>query len=343
MAGGFGAVVMLFLIINHSIVDSTEDIPLPDMSEVRLLDWQLEQGEIDRTRLQEIIDILTIKIADTKKEIEQIEKEIKERLEEVEEIERVSLDQSKTLEQLLRELEEKQEELKNLQARADANAGAATLDITGDGDRQYLTGLFMGGNYILIALDASSSMLEQSIVNIIRRRNMSLEKQLSAPKWVRAVDTVEWLTANIPLTSHFQIVLYNEDSEFVVGDGDWHIATDGQAISDAIASLRETAPKKGTNLVQLFETVSDMDPLPDNIHLITDGLPTKDNRNRRRTTITGRERERLFLSAVRTLPAGITVNVVLFPLEGDHLASGWYWYLSHVTGGTYLAPSKDWP
>jgi hypothetical protein len=35
--------------------------------------------------------------------------------------------------------------------------------------------------------------------------------------------------------------------------------------------------------------------------------------------------------------------VLLLPMEGDPRAAGAYWNLARVRGGTFLAPSKDWP
>ena len=43
----------------------------------------------------------------------------------------------------------------------------------GEGNRQYLTGLRMGGKHVAILVDTSTSMLDRTIVNILRRRNMS--------------------------------------------------------------------------------------------------------------------------------------------------------------------------
>ena len=68
----------------------------------------------------------------------------------------------------------------------------------GDGDRQYLTGLKVGGRRILILVDASASMLDETIVNIIRRRNLPLIAGIQADKWQQAVATVDWVTTQIP-------------------------------------------------------------------------------------------------------------------------------------------------
>ena len=55
----------------------------------------------------------------------------------------------------------------------------------------------IGGRNIVIAVDTSASMLDNTVVNIIRRRNMSDEQKRVAPKWQRAIRTVEWLSAQL--------------------------------------------------------------------------------------------------------------------------------------------------
>jgi hypothetical protein len=37
------------------------------------------------------------------------------------------------------------------------------------------------------------------------------------------------------------------------------------------------------------------------------------------------------------------VNVVLSPMEGDPLAASEFWKLAQSSGGSFMAPAKDWP
>ena len=64
----------------------------------------------------------------------------------------------------------------------------------------------MGGRHILVLLDTSASMLDETIVNIIRRRNLDASSQRQAPKWQRSLRIVEWITANMPVDAKFQII-----------------------------------------------------------------------------------------------------------------------------------------
>lgn len=343
MAGGFGAVVIMFLIINHATETTVEKDNRNLRAESRLVEYQLTTSEENLTFLRDLVGNLSIRIADVQRTINETidRREIKE--EELIEIEKTSLDQSETLERLIKELEETEREVTALSRATRSEQGQTTIEITGEGDRQYLTGLYMGGTHILIALDISASMLDESIVNVLRRRNMDIERQRNAPKWQRAIRTVEWLTANIPLESRFQVVVYNNQSSFVVNPGSWIDASDGETVRSIFAKLDKLVPEEGTNLRGLFELAGTIHPLPDNLFLIADSLPTMDSPTTTRTTINGRQRLNLFYDAVRLLPAGIPVNVIMFPLEGDPIAPASYWNLAYITGGILMSPSDDWP
>lgn len=342
MAGGFGAVVIIFLIINHATEDEAEATNRELLSESRLLDYKQRTGEENLASIRELVGSLRIRVADARERVVKVVEDIDDRKTDLDELEKLALAQKNSLEELRSDVETREDELQKL-SRAEDTRGTATIEIVGEGDRQYLTGLFMGGNHILIALDMSASMLDETIVNILRRRNMSLERQLAAPKWQRAVKTVTWLTANIPLDSSFQIVLFSEQAEFLIDDGSWQLASNADAIADALVDLGGRVPKGGTNLQLLFKTIAQMRPIPDNLFLIVDGLPTLEERESRRTRVTGRQRIGIFRRSVAHLPAGIPVNVIMFPLEGDPYAAASYWNLSHITAGTFMAPSADWP
>ena len=343
MAGGFGAVVMIFLIINHQTEEEIDTINRDQLAESRLLDYRAREGEQDLAELREIVAQLALRIAEARERVESLQEEVEEKEEALEEIEKIALDQSETIERERSEIETQEEEVELLKEREETERGPDVIAIEGEGDRQYLTGLYMGGRYILVALDSSASMLDAELVNIRRRMHMPVPRQLDAPKWKQAVDATEWLVANIPVDSSFQIVRYNNETEFVVGLGEWHPATDTDAVREAVDSLRNKPPREGTNLQQLFVTISEMKPVPDNVFLITDGLPTLENRTSRRTVVDGRQRLAMFRRSVQSLPAGIPINVIMLPLEGDPFAAGSYWNLAHVTSGTFMAPSEDWP
>ena len=69
----------------------------------------------------------------------------------------------------------------------------------------------MGGEHILILVDSSASMLDETIVNVIRRRNMSDARKLASRKWRRAILITEWLSSQLPENSKFQIYTFNTE------------------------------------------------------------------------------------------------------------------------------------
>ena len=104
------------------------------------------------------------------------------------------------------DLDSRQDEVERLQALKAATDGNQIRAIKGEGDRQYLTGLKVGGRNIVIIVDTSASMLTgETIVNILRRRNMSREKKRQAPKWQHLPKNCRMAAAQLPLDAEFQL------------------------------------------------------------------------------------------------------------------------------------------
>ena len=82
---------------------------------------------------------------------------------------------------------------------------------------------------------------------------------------------------------------------------------------------------------------------PDNVILLTDGLPTIGQSASRKGTITARQRLKLFDQAYEGVPKGIPVNILLYPMEGDPRAASAFWQLAMATRGSFLSLSEDWP
>ena len=343
MSCGFGAVVLIFLIINHRIDDDTKVVDRDLLSESRQLDFLIATGQKNLADLQQQVEDKRKRVAEARRRLLVVTEDRDRRKEQADELEARTIAQRESIEELKADVDSREREVQRLQAEEEANEGRRIREIKGEGDRQYLTGLFVGGSHVLIALDASASMLDSTIVQIVRRRNMARERQLSAPKWQRAQRTVEWLAAQIPLDSNFQIALFNTETRFLLPAGRWHQATDPTALDDALTELATVVPAGGTSFEHLAIAIADMKPPPDNVFLVTDGLPTRSTRPPRRATITGRERMRLFTDSVKKLPGNVPITPLLLPLEGAPPASSAYWALARATGGTYMSPSEDWP
>jgi hypothetical protein len=115
------------------------------------------------------------------------------------------------------------------------------------------------------------------------------------------------------------------------------------SVDRTIDALREVIPGKGTSLYRAFMAIRDLEPRPDNIYLLTDGLPTQGKSKPFGNTVTGKQRMRYFDQAANELPKGIPVNTILFPMEGDPFAASAFWKLTIKSEGSMISPSKDWP
>jgi hypothetical protein len=95
--------------------------------------------------------------------------------------------------------------------------------------------------------------------------------------WRRTVATVDWLTSQIPARSKFQIIAFNTKAWPVVAGsaGRWLDGSDAKSLSEAVVSLRRTVPADGTSLENAFAQMNTLNPAPDNVFIITDGLPTQ--------------------------------------------------------------------
>jgi hypothetical protein len=190
-------------------------------------------------------------------------------------------------------------------------------------------------------------MLDETLVNVIRLRNMPPERRIASSKWQQAVNTVEWVAARLPPTTSFQIYSFDTAPKALVegSAGRWLSVREAGQVEQALQSLRKTAPTGGSSLQNAFAVIKTMNPAPDNVILITDGLPTQgDKPPLMRTLVTSEQREDLMQDAVKSLPPSAPpISVVLLPMEGDPSAPIYFWRLAVSTGGGFLSPAKDWP
>ena len=345
MSCGFGAVVLIFLIMNHATSKEGQIINQDLFAELRMLDYQVQQGEKDLAELLTSVEDTRRKIESADKRLQANEEALDKQTDSVEQESEDASAKEETLAELQADVEAREQEVKRLRAAEQANEGGRMLRIEGEGNRQYLTGLRVGGRHIAVAIDGSASMLDESIVNVLRRRYQSDAQKRKAPKWDRAIRTVDWLAAQLPLDANFQIVTFNTQPSSLSSPGamEWKPVGDGSDLRKSLERLRDYVPNEGTSLENLFVQLRGMTPMPDNVYLLTDSLPTQGAQKPRGATITGKDRLELFREARVKLPNNIPINVIMFPMEGDPFAAGAFWNLARSSGGAFLAPSKDWP
>lgn len=344
MSCGFGAVVLLFLIIKHN-VDHLEPEPAPardTSSEVELLEEEIREGRKNLAQLRNTIDEVDEEIVIAEGRARRIMEKIRESSGR---IEALSSDaQTTEIEKLKEEIREMEERKKRLEAETE-ETGRDVRTFVGEGNRQYLTGLKLGGQRVLVLLDASASMLDDTIINIIRRRNMSDETKRASSKWQQALKTADWLSTQFSPGSRYQIYTFNTEAKAVLPDtdGQWLEVNNSVQLNKAVSNMKNVIPGNGTSLEKAILAAASLKPLPDNIYLITDGLPTQGRSEPRSSTVSSKQRMRFFEDAVKQLPSNIPVNIILAPMEGDPMAPSAFWRLAQITKGSFLTPSRDWP
>ena len=347
MSCGFGAVILFFMIINSRSDVAPNDQTKALQAETNKLEIEVLQGRknlaLARTSIQKLeteeeaasdqISIIKALIAELQAELATYDKD--------------TLAKIKSIEKLQSDIKSLEDEVKRLLAlkKEGEAAGQRARSFKGEGDRQYLTGLKLGGERTLILVDRSTNMLHETIVNILRRRNLPESEQLLSRKWRQVVASVDWLSSQFRPGTEYQIYMFNNVTEPVLKgtDGLWLKADDADQLDDAVRQLRRTVPKNGTNMYAAFKVIRDMKPRPDNVILLVDSMPTMDQATSSKSVIGAGERANLFTAATQLVPSGIPINIMLYPMEGDPASVTSFWSLALKTRGSMISVSHDWP
>ena len=315
--------------------------------EVDRLEKEVLQGKKHLIEARNTMEQTVEEMVQTQGLSRQLIKVLEEKKIELASYEKDTLASKQHVNRLKADLKSLEEDLKRLEAGSESrdDYGSKIRYFAGEGDRQYLTDLKMGGSRIFILVDASASMLEDTVVGIIRRRNLSDQQKLNSAKWRHAVSSVDWLTTQLPPTSQFQIYTFHEQAMPLIDatEGKWLDAGDVAQLNEAVNRLRRVVPQNGTSLVNAFGAIQKMVPSPDNIFLLTDSLPTMGKEKPWKKNVSEKKRLALFNEAVRLLPSRVPVNVILYHMEGDPAAASAFWRLAMVTSGSFFSPSLDWP
>jgi hypothetical protein len=342
---GFGAVVLLVLILNADTVKARNETFADLSSEVIRLEQEVLVGQDDLVLARNSMKEATQEQVTAAGEAERITETIKLLERQIALMENETLASREHINELSSDLKTLDTEQKRQSEQVVAHAGDKVRSFKGEGDRQYLTGLKVGGKRVLILVDVSASMLDETIINVVRRRNMDDSKKRNAPKWRRTLKTADWLVSNLPSTARFQMYAFNTRAKPVIkgSDGKWLLASNRKDTDAAVKALQQRVPANGTSLYQALAVAKKLSPKPDNILLVTDGLPTQGSSKPGSTTVSAAERLQHFETAVRTLSTGIPVNTILLPMEGDAYAAAAYWKLAIDTRGSFITPARDWP
>ncbi len=257
--------------------------------------------------------------------------------------------------------EEKQQQLESLKDQVRKTPPAKKTDVVENielGEEEYLMGLKVEGARIAFLIDASASMTDELLLDIIRRKIGSEQEKKAGPKWQRTKRIAKWLANRIPSRSQAIFVVFNEKAQ-LIGPTSWFSGTNANAISTVFSTLDGIVPTGATNLEEALRVAKSVNSSPTNYYIVTDGLPTTGNSRYqslnpfancsslfgKSNTISGECRLKLFKHTVKEsgLQSGRPVNIVLLPLEGDPAAAPAFWSWIFNTGGLLISPAKEWP
>jgi len=105
-------------------------------------------------------------------------------------------------------------------------------------------------------LNSHTRYLDETVVNVIRMRNMSDTKKLLSEKWRRTVSTVEWIAAQLPAEG----VFVREHSAAERSGGDL-VAQDVGEVAGALGAWPLVVPAGGL-LVRVSSAVARVHPKP---------------------------------------------------------------------------------
>ncbi len=344
---GLGAVILLFVIVNAKSAIRKDTVTSDLKGAVSEWERLVLESKKDLIKTRNTWEKTDKELASTQGLSKRVIQIIKERKDELAHVDKDTLASKAHLNKLKADIRSLEEDVKRLEAgsREDDEYGSKLRKFPGVGDRQYLTDLKLGGNRIFILVDTSASMLDDTVLGVILKRNLADSKKKKSKKWQQAIATIHWLTANLPTTGKFQIYTFNETAAPVLSGTEktWLEGRDVESLNRAVARLQQVIPQKGTSLLNAFKAAGEMHPPPDNLFLLTDSLPTMGAGKSWQGKVSGKKRIALFNNAIRSLPPGVPLNVILYPMEGDPLAAVLFWRLTAMTKGSFFCPSKDWP
>jgi hypothetical protein len=339
MACGLGAIVLILMLVKFN---AATDVP---------------NDEIER--LQQELAALERNTAATKDAIAQTDKDISSEATSLAKIKQRIQQLAQQQNDTQRALNDKKAVLADVEQSVAAAAplqADENVQLEGVGEESYLLGLKVEGKHIGILMDASASMTDETLINIIRRKIGNDSNKKNAPKWQRTQRVVKWLLARLPQSSYVSVVSFN-DTASKVGTLSRVSANNTNSIQKLSRAIEQLIPQNGTNLQAALREIKTVNPNMTHLYVVTDGLPTLGERSNslsslanctslfgKSKTITGECRLRLFVYSLQQAKlSGVQVNVILLPLEGDPQAPQAYWDWAASTGGLFISPADSWP
>ena len=190
-------------------------------------------------------------------------------------------------------------------------------------------------------------MLDDTVVNVLRMRNMSDARKLLSEKWRRTLSTVDWLAAQLPVEGEFQMYAFNTKTwPLCEGtDGKWLKVNDPNAMNEA---LRQSAQDRAEGRHQPRERLHRDECAESEARQRDPGDRRPADAGRRAPLITQDRRRRRPAEVVRARLRQVSARrAAQRDPDADgrrpdrrRARSGWP---RARTGGSFMSPSKDWP
>ena len=345
---GFGAVILFYTIISAQSglerIRKTDDLS----AQVNKLEEQVLEGTKNLVVLRNTLQRTESETLSASSRATRLIEELQKKRDDSSIYQDDSLARRERIEKLKADVRALEEATRRLEAgapKATPNGQFAGVP-RAKADRRYITGLNLRGRRVLVLVDQSASMLSDDLVEVIRLRNSPEPKRRLAAKWRRTTDIVAWVVGQLPQSSQYQVYGFSTSATPLLAgtEGQWLAASDGAQQEQVLKALDQVVPKDGTSLINALRTARAMSPRPDQVVLVTDGMPTQGaTPPALRRFVDAGDRARLFDEAAKAMGRDIPVDVVLLPMRGDLPASHRLWMFARDTGGAFLMPSKDWP
>ncbi|MFC3034035.1 VWA domain-containing protein [Pseudoalteromonas fenneropenaei] len=334
MACGLGAVILIFILVDFNAFTTTPS------EEQQKLEQELANATLAEQALSQTL-------AD-------LEQQIAEQVAQQQQDKSAAQTNSQAQQKLLQDISTQLAVVADLEQQIAAVAKQvqpdASVQIAGQGEQNYITGMKVEGKHIGILLDISASMMGDNLVEVLRAMAYPDQQKVRQAKWQRTLRVANWLLARVPKDAKVTVIAFSEQARSL-----GHRPVNSAAAADSLQAISKDiqalVPNGGTNLQVGLDELFKVAPSVSDVYLVTDGLPTLGDGLSvsckgvlsKKKSISSECRQQLLLATISRSQKPVAMNVILLPIEGDPYASAMYWNWTQVTGGTFLAPAPEWP
>ena len=344
MTCGFGAVVLLYMVINASRRLRTGQLTGQLKAEAERLDVEVLEGQRSLVELRN-----SLRESSAERHRPGLSTRLIENLEELEvelaTYENTTLAQREHVNKLMADLKSLEESTRRLSASIPARSRPATAAVVHRRRRSAVPDRAQGRRQ---TDPHPGRRLGEHARRDHRRRHPAPQParraQDASDKWQHALASVDWLTTQIPRDSQFQIYAFNESAWAVTPGQRRQLARRRRRASArtrrSTSSRRSCPAREPTSIAPSSDQAAQPRPTTSSCWP-TGSRPWAARRPR------GRPSPASARASSSTRPSTLlqrgSRQRLLFPMEGDPRAASSYWQLAMATEGSLLSLSEDWP